>query len=769
MTRQRAKPADQTSLGTPGTTETAGSTAQSASGLTGNPAVCYRPRRSRVHLGNVGQQLFERSLTIGEDTWAKRMTEIPLKTFISALSKPSHSPLPGGRLAVAAKPDPFVAPTLQIRGQKAVQPFSAEVIFVEAAAAVGKSTTANHVSALLEIPMLDLAKVPVSTGSLRALILDLSGSGNPVDAFHSARLPIFVDGLDEGRLLSGETGFESFLQTTAELLLQNRNVKDRAKMVIFGRFESTEFAKLWLELAGSEITMGSVEIGFFGKDSAFKLIDAYAQARATSGAAYWNHQEPVRTLIETYFDSIEGALGLEKGTLWETRRGRAFAGYAPVLAAVGSLLAEMDNFIEMANRLKDVGTHEAWEVIETVLDEILAREQRKLCEKLRPQIADSLPSEAYDVNEQLTILTQYVHKQPLQGLGRVRLAGQDLLKYETMVNQNIADHPFVRHGGFANTVLGSVVLAHAVDQDLLQSTGLQLLAEHSQQPFIWRSLSRHLKRHSLIDGAYVGYILNSYWNDPLTADCKVLIRSTNEDGSANVLVPADGGQDVNFKITLPMTLYRQVRTCDIDVSDTVRLEGHTLPGTRSVFYVRGNPIVICDVLDVIADNVAFDGKVWLEAQEVKSQPRLELRLQNGAQVGWGDQLANTYPWNRTPATLDAPYHTSHDDPLDDLVEECWQRLPDSGALTLNADLSVPDNDKRMRWVVKRFPEKFARLIELMINSGLASSEPMPASGKAKLRVHFKFSWGQLREALRHPETEGKLQTFVTDARHRITS
>ena len=31
-----------------------GSTAQTASRLPGNPAVCYRPRRSRIHLGNVG-------------------------------------------------------------------------------------------------------------------------------------------------------------------------------------------------------------------------------------------------------------------------------------------------------------------------------------------------------------------------------------------------------------------------------------------------------------------------------------------------------------------------------------------------------------------------------------------------------------------------------------------------------------------------------------------------------------------------------------------
>jgi len=31
-----------------------GSTAQTASELMENPDVCYRPRRSRVHLGNVG-------------------------------------------------------------------------------------------------------------------------------------------------------------------------------------------------------------------------------------------------------------------------------------------------------------------------------------------------------------------------------------------------------------------------------------------------------------------------------------------------------------------------------------------------------------------------------------------------------------------------------------------------------------------------------------------------------------------------------------------
>jgi hypothetical protein len=50
MTRKRAKSMDQTSFGT---TEPPGAL-RSLAVASGDPAVCYRPRRSRVHLENVG-------------------------------------------------------------------------------------------------------------------------------------------------------------------------------------------------------------------------------------------------------------------------------------------------------------------------------------------------------------------------------------------------------------------------------------------------------------------------------------------------------------------------------------------------------------------------------------------------------------------------------------------------------------------------------------------------------------------------------------------
>ena len=75
-------------------------------------------------------------------------------------------------------------------------------------------------------PILDLAKVPVSAGSLHTLLADLEAAdkSDPIAAFHEGRIPVIVDALDEGRLLSNETGIEQFLGSTAELIAEQPNV-----------------------------------------------------------------------------------------------------------------------------------------------------------------------------------------------------------------------------------------------------------------------------------------------------------------------------------------------------------------------------------------------------------------------------------------------------------------------------------------------------------------------------------------------------------------
>jgi hypothetical protein len=392
------------------------------------------------------------------------MSEIALNVLVDVLSHPVHFPKVGrtGHLFIAEPPKPFVAPRLDIPG-KDPSVIQKEIIFIEASAAVGKSTLAKQVSATLKAPILDLAKVPVSTGSLHTLLTDLEAAdkSDPVAAFHEGKIPVIIDALDEGRLLSNETGIESFLATTAELLLSNRSVTSRPKLVFFARFESIELAQQVIELTAPGITRATAKVGFFDKEGALQLIQAYAATAAKPGSQYQQNPQAARDLIAVYFDAVETALGLAAGELWQNEQGRVFAGYAPVLAAVGSILAEVDDDITVTNNLKSYDGREAWGLIEAVLYELLTREQAKLREQLRAQCKSALPREVYDVEEQMALLAQYVDSKPLDGAGRVELPPDDMEMYNDMVRTYLPHHPFIRRHEFGNAVLGSTAVERA--------------------------------------------------------------------------------------------------------------------------------------------------------------------------------------------------------------------------------------------------------------------------------------------------------------------
>lgn len=689
------------------------------------------------------------------------MEEIEFNKLATAITKPRHRPSVRGRLVVAAEPSPFIAPKLRYRNATEAGPFSAEVVFAEASAAVGKSTMARYLSAILGVPLLDLAKVPVSTGSLKSLVSDLSGEGDPVKAFHTGQLPVIIDALDEGRLLSSETGFESFLVTTGEFLLQDRTVTNRPKLIIFGRHDSIKDAAIWLSIAGEEIRASTIEVGFFAEREARELIDAYARLGATLDAAYRRHPRPAHDLVDAYFMAIGAALGLPNGRLWTEDQGRAFAGYAPVLAALGSLLAKMDNFGDVANRLKSEGRREAWSVIETVLDEILKRERQKLCVQLAQKIEMAVPEVAYDAQEQLTFLTRLVHNQPLGTSTRVNLPPSEQVKYHMMVKQNLGDHPFVRQGKPSNAVLGSLVLAHAVIHDLLAHGDTRLLADLSRQPFLWRFLRSRIEssKDVLVDGRYVGYVLNSYWNDPIIKKPRVVIRSV-EENAADVHLVTEDEEKLLIKIALPLHFYGQVRACNVDVQGGLKLEGDSASGSASAFYIYGDTTIIAETIEVASDALTIDGQFWLESGEVASSPRLNLNVRKDSKVGWGGVISNSYPWNELTSTLAPPYVVTPRDVLSALVIECALRLPDR-VLVVSDDYTFSSTENR--WVARQFPRAFPQLLKLLIKHDLARAESFGVIGQNKFRIHMNTRWTYLRAAFQSPSSDPKLNAFVEEA------
>ncbi len=687
------------------------------------------------------------------------MMEVPFSDLASAIATPTHRPV-GHRLTVADMPMPFVAPAFVRRNDE--DAFK-EVILIKASAAVGKTTLARALSATNSIPILDLSRIPVSTGSLKALLLDLRNGADPVASFHSAHLPIVIDALDEGRLLSGEKGFESFLETAAELVLEDRSNVNFPKLILLGRYESIELAEIAFSSAGIPYVI--LDVGFFDEASARNLIRAYGDAAAEAGCAYLIHGKPVKELVDAYFSKIGQALGLANGALWQEERGRAFAGYAPVLAAIGSLLPAIENFADALNRINASGAQDAWDVIETVLGEILLRERGKLTDKLQLQIVTDLPASVYGADEQLSYLIQFIQKKPLEGKN-LKLAPQDDAKYKLLVQQIIGEHPFIRQSKFSNDVIASFVVANALKNDWDVDSASELVVSLSRQPFLWRSLAHIVDESDLLDGKYLGYLLNSYWTDPLNKNGSVAIRSS-ETGSALIRLQQPSWlQTSQFRMTTPLVLQGAAKKLDVDIEGALSMEGLGALG-NSVFNIEDSSITVTG-LSFNCNRLRCSGDVWLQADSQTSLPQMALVIADGASVGWGELFTKVYPWNRhQPANKNEA--SKKIDVASLLAAEFAARFRGGASVILNTDFTPPENDVYTGWASRKYTESFPLYISLLLKHGLVFSEPFAASGDSKIRIRPNLNWDAVAETVLSPDRHPEYRQFYEDVAVQLVS
>jgi hypothetical protein len=656
-----------------------------------------------------------------------------------AIARPEHKPV-GDKLTVSHAPEPFVAPRFEVaQGQTGIL---REIVLIRASAAVGKSTIAKALSAARDVPVLDLSSTAVATGSLKGLLSDLRNGTNPVDAFHEGKLPIIVDALDEGRIRSSENGFISFLESSAETVLESRAVKDSPKLILLGRPEAIEWALL--AFSRDDIEVSVLDVGYFDEEGARALIHAYAEQAAKPDSGYLIHREPAEQLISTYFEKIEAALGLKNGQLWTSENGPSFAGYAPVLAAIGSLLPEIDNFAEARNRLNETGSADAWGVIESVLDAIIERERGKLINLIGPGMLKPLPDNAYDREEQLTLLLQHVEGEPLTGTGRVKLSPADMAKYDDEIKRWLPEHPFLRNGDLSNDVIASFVFAPAIAADRRINKWGRLHAL-SRQPFLWRSLAPVLDAATLIDGKYVGLMLNSFWSDPLTRSDMLIIQAIDE-GSATVSVRS--GDDVTeFQATSPIILHGQLKNGEIDVAGGLILEGAGSDPLAKTFSLESVVVRSTAPITLNASKLRLSGRVWLDSDFVATGGQLSLELGPDSSYGWGAALKDKYPFNRHSPTLEDP-DRSDSGTLEGLLGQCAKRFPAGAALALNADYSAPEGDPHTRWTTHRYQREFPLLIGFLVKHGFADTNAMDARGSTgKIRLRLKESMEAIKDGI----------------------
>ena len=484
-------------------------------------------------------------------------------------------------LQVAAMPAPYVPPKFHFVDERGEHNLNRDVVLVRAPAAVGKSTTARFISHTRNLPLLDLSYVTVAQDSFSGILQQsFQNSLAAIDAVHSGDLTVIVDALDEARMLSSDKSFEAFLTSTRQFLSE-RPSAGRPKIILFGRQDSILISQIGFDSDSdsSGPTICEIELDYFDSEAAHRLIRLSAIEVILGPNDTISHEvldsSPMADLISTYFSSIESALGLDEGALWTHNVGRSFAGYAPVLGALGRIISYTFNPIVTKNQLSDTTNNDAWDVVCTVLEEIINREKDKFQKLFRKSLSPTIvPDNAYDFEEQLTYLLQLIHNLEINSTGRVAFShNENSMTYINQVRTTIDDHPFVQERKAANDVLGSAILSHAVILDLLNTHHVppDAVIRLSRQPFLWRHVQRSIKMasdgdtDSLLDGGYVGYLLNSYWSDP---------------------VGAQGGADSK-------TAHKRVKIVDDGIDSRVMVQGCGRRGTQLRHHTTRDDIYDC--------------------------------------------------------------------------------------------------------------------------------------------------------------------------------
>ncbi len=690
--------------------------------------------------------------------------------LLSALPE-VHTSLPDDSdLHVAKSPPVFVAPTFAPTPPSAY-PVRADIVFIRASAAVGKSTICNAISAAKFIPILDLSTVPVGAAALKGLLLSIAGT-HAIDQFNGGELPLIVDALDEGRLLSGVPGLEKFLEQTARLAAADSTSHDKPKLIFVGRPDAVELAAMALEFAAPSLRISLLDVRLFDLDGAMGLIRAYGDANPRKTPEWTDNPKPVNIAILAYFDAIANALGLKPGELWNSDEGRAFAGYAPVLRAVGELIAENTDFQAVAHELSASGGREAWGVIERVLEWMLNREQAKLRSALIAQamnISDEAYDAIFDCDEQLAFLYQAVGGQPLEGSGRVTgLSSNVRALYLKMVEQLLPDHPFLRHGAsdkaaFGNNVLAAYVTVRAMKREFYGGKVNETLLESlTQSPFLWRSFESNVEEGLLLNGQQLGYLLGSYWNDPVydasaRSLAKVVVNSV-AGGAARVSVPYSKTKRTEFEIVPPVMFVGKIRDAEVSVRDVIVLKGYAAASGSPVFATFGDVSVAAQSLIVDTHEFVCEGRIWLEANDFRGERPISLDLED-AIYGWGGALPLEYPWSKHSSIIRPAGEVDNLYVMAETIARKSMRTP----IYVNDDYSLPGDSKAIAWA-RRLGPAFKDFLRALVQEGFAKRERVDSSGDAKIRIVFAFAWDELLSALKRDRADPKFEMLAEQLR-----
>lgn len=378
-------------------------------------------------------------------------------------SLPSAGTTPVPALRAPAEDPAFVPPPLL---RRTASLGTCPIALVSAPGAMGKTTVANAVAARKSAWVWDLGSLRLGDNSFVGTVAAHFGArqlGGILERIAGGELLFLFDAFDEAEILSGWDRVEAFVGE----LWSHLKESPRTAAVLFARGETAKLLEYVLEERTGGTSTDSVwELDFFDEPQAKQFVD-HQVGRIRDGGL----TPAYSALGQELFDLLMRRITPSKERSWEDPVVRSFLGYAPVLQAMGSLLAEIPNpsAAELSVALED-GRGANQNVLDDLLYGLLRREQEKVVGRLRKRLADrdedmSALDSAYGPPEQMRRLLFFHAGLDEDFEGKPQ--GMDAWlaqEYEDAVKSFLPQHPFLRDRGFAGPAFRDYVLAYNLRQ-----------------------------------------------------------------------------------------------------------------------------------------------------------------------------------------------------------------------------------------------------------------------------------------------------------------
>ena len=535
---------------------------------------------------------------------------------------------------VGGRREDFVEPALSI---EIGDLDSAQAVVISAPAAVGKTMLAEHLALSSGAPLWNLAGFLLGDHFAIGTLVKAHGQGGLSDVLARLRegsFAVVADALDEARLRVSFDAYTAFLGDLAEQVLEG-STPGRPPFVLLARAETAELATEWL--AESGITVAGLTIDFFNREQAHDFVDRQIEASGKDPA-----QDGLARAKQAIFARALALFDVSADEKdWPSEACR-FLGYAPVLVAISRYLVETGNPQHIVEQFSDDQRPEGlWELLGTLIEGILEREQQKFIDGFRERLgaepaAKESWAELFGPAEQREWLLHH-----LLGIDppEIDLPAELEGTYRTEVQGWLPQHPFVgaTQGSFASPVFEDYLYAQALlaDNPLAKAGVRERVADASYRPT--EMLARFLFAAGGPDAWLEIADLPALYESLAAAKEageKMSLRVSDGEGGLEATI-ALGSQSIELKLlgdSSPICFNRRLGRASIDVEEhRVKLgqEGKPFELGPNVT-LRAPEIVIAAKSMLIRDSHEEGCEVVLAADSV-SVDEAQLRIDGAVQ------------------------------------------------------------------------------------------------------------------------------------------